>query len=266
MIALAAWISLAALVPEMEMPAAAPHRTAVLVVAAAAMDGELADNVTEVAISWLATRTRGEFVGTREFRRRLERAGSKDDLIRCCQDLSCLRRTLGDLAVRRFVTGILRRQDGGVVIAFSLTDAASGAIERSLRVTSTDAAESLIRAVRDGIDGLFDAQPAPVDLPLRATTSGRGAEVVRPGAETPRRWRWGPPLAYGSGAFAVASFAGAGILGTLATAEPSGATRADAQRDLQQRHLYATTANILWIAGGALLALSAAAFVWLRRE
>jgi hypothetical protein len=266
MIALAVWISLAALAPEMEFPAPAPHRTAVLIVAAAATDAELADNVTEIAISWLAGRGRGEFVGTREFRRRLERSGSEDDLIRCCQEISCLRRTLDDLAIRRFVTGILLRQDGGVVIALSLTDAASGAIERSLRVTSADAAGSLIRAVRDGIAGLFDARPAPVDLQLRRPTPGPAAEVVRPGAETPRRWRWGVPLAYGSGALAVASFAGAGILGTLATAEPSGSTRADAQRDLQQRHVYATNANILWIAGGALLALSAAAFVWLRRE
>jgi hypothetical protein len=52
------------------------------------------------------------------------------------------------------------------------------------------------------------------------------------------------------------------VTGTIGTATPEGNTRAEVQHDLERRAGYARAANGFWVAGGALTAVSAAAFIW----
>jgi hypothetical protein len=63
-------------------------------------------------------------------------------------------------------------------------------------------------------------------------------------------------------ALAAVSFSAAAVIGTIATQDPSGATRAMAQSDLDRRESYATTANTLLAAGGILAIAAGAAFAW----
>jgi hypothetical protein len=269
---LAAWQAVAVLALAASAEPPPPKRTAVLIVSVAPEDTELAENITEVAISELADRGRGELVGTPELRRFLERSETQPDVIGCARDGACLRRIAQALAVDKFVTGTLHRDEDGFLLELSVVDPASGVVERRLeRATKGLAVESLVRAVQEGLEALFAPAPLPALRPLRdqSPASSQDATIIlqrRNVEDAPPRRRWAPHVAYGSAGAALLSFAAAGIFGTLANADPSGSTRATAQRDLELRERYATTANRLLIAGSVLGAVSAAAFVLLWRD
>jgi hypothetical protein len=258
---------LAALVVVAPVDPLPPKRIAVLIVPVAPEDAELAENLTEVAISQLADRAEGELVGSREVRRYLDRADGERGTIACFRDIACIRPIAKALAVDKVVTGTLQRTDGGFTMALSLVDPASGAIERRAQRSAAEGADSQIHAVQDAIEELFS--PAPLRASLSIPSEPPGATVVNDrhmGETPPPRRRWASKVAYGSAALALLSFAGAGVFGTLAAADPSGPTRAAAQRDLSLREDYATTANGLLIAGAAFAAVSAAVFVLLWRD
>ena len=270
MSALAAWQLVAALAFAAPAEASPPARTAILIVAVAPEDVELAENLTEVAISALADRGVGELVGTPELRLLIERSETKQGIDGCSRDGGCLRHLAQALAVDKFVTGTLHRQQEGFVLELSLIDPASGAVERRVeRATKGWAAESLIRVVQQALGDLFVPAPAPPPRIPSPPPASLGATLVlenRTAESPPARRRWAPHLAYGSAGAALLSFAAAGIFGTLANADPSGNTRATAQHDLQLRETYATTANGLMIAGSVLGAVCVTAFVLLWRD
>jgi hypothetical protein len=86
------------------------------------------------------------------------------------------------------------------------------------------------------------------------------------GEELASRRRWATYAAYGTAAAALVPFSAGAVFGTLGRVDASGPTRRDAQADLEQRVQYATTANVLFIFGGALVASSIFTFIWLRRD
>jgi hypothetical protein len=114
--------------------------------------------------------------------------------------------------------------------------------------------------VRIEMDGRF-----PLNREL-AVASGQSALVIVRRDELEARRRWAPYVAYGSSGGALLSFAAAAFFGTLATADPSGATRGDQQRDLEQRIGYANLANTLIVAGSILAVASLYTFVRYRRD
>ncbi len=249
------------------------RRMAVLIVPGAPEDGELAENLSEVALSQLADRGRGEMVGTRELRRFLERDESGLGAVGCARDAGCLRRLAAALNLDRIVAGTVRRLEPGFVLEMALIDAASGRAEKRLERVVNAGVDSLIHAAQDAVEALFEETQSPASPPLAPVPSMRVAPaplnpsivaVGRP-PDHPRR-RWAPHVAYGSAAVAGLSFVGAGIFGTLANADPAGSTRAAAQRDLQLREDYARTANIFLLAGAAFAGVSIAVFVLLRRD
>jgi hypothetical protein len=76
---------------------------------------------------------------------------------------------------------------------------------------------------------------------------------VRPGQELqiklkpdnlPLRRSWPPSVAYTSAGLAVASAAAGGFLGVLSQLQPTGATRAEAQDDYNQKRHFALAANV----------------------
>jgi hypothetical protein len=99
-----------------------------------------------------------------------------------------------------------------------------------------------------------------------ALVSGQELQLMLGARDLPARKTWAPHVAYGSAALAALSATAAAVFGTLAEGEPNGPTRGDAQRDLDIRTTYATTANTLWVTTGVLAAVSAATFIFLSRH
>jgi len=86
---------------------------------------------------------------------------------------------------------------------------------------------------------------------------------VRPGQDLqiklkpdnlPIRRSWPPTVAYGTAGLAIAAAAAGGFLGVLSQLQPTGATRAEAQDDFDQKKRFALYANIGY-GTGALMAL-----------
>jgi hypothetical protein len=271
MSAFAAWQAIALLALAAPAEASPAKRTAVLIVSAAPEDAELAENLTDVAIAQLADRGGGgELVGTPEVRRLVERSERMHDVDRCARDAACLARISRSLGIETFVSGILSRTQEGFVLELSLVDPASGVVQRRVEhATDGVAVESLVRGAQQAVEDLFTPAPRPVPLPRIQPPASQGATIVlehRNGESPPRGRRWARQVAYGSGEVALLSLAAAGIFGALATADPSGNTRATAQHDLALRETYATTANGLLVAGSVLAAISVSAFIVFWRD
>lgn len=93
---------------------------------------------------------------------------------------------------------------------------------------------------------------------------------VRPGQELqiklkpdnlPARRSWPPVVAYGTAGLAIASAAAGGFLGVLSQLQPTGATRADAQEDFEQKKNFALAANISFGAAAVLGVVSLFYFI-----
>jgi PEGA domain len=98
---------------------------------------------------------------------------------------------------------------------------------------------------------------------------------VRPGQELqiklkpdnlPVRRSWPPTVAYGAAGLAVAAAAAGGFLGVLSQLQPTGASRAEAQDDFNQKRNFALYANISFGAAGALALVSVFYFIHYRDD
>jgi hypothetical protein len=78
--------------------------------------------------------------------------------------------------------------------------------------------------------------------------------------------RWLLGVGYGAGGAAVVALSAAAITGSMATATPTGANRAEMAAQLDRLEDYATAANALFIAGGVLALAAIATFVWSSRH
>jgi len=78
---------------------------------------------------------------------------------------------------------------------------------------------------------------------------GRDLGVTLTEANLPRRRLWPAKAAAASASLAGLSFAAGGFLGVLSQLTPSGATRAEAQSDFNQKRNFGTAANVAFISG-----------------
>jgi hypothetical protein len=91
---------------------------------------------------------------------------------------------------------------------------------------------------------------------------GQDLGVTLTDANLPRRRLWPSKAAVASASLAGLSFAAGGFLGVLSQLTPSGATRADAQSDFDQKRHFGTAANVAFISGAV---FSAAALYFVVR-
>src|SRR5215471_12417211 len=247
--------------------AGARERLAVLIVADADADSKLADNLTEVAIAKIAETPGRELVGAPELRKRLNEIAQGGDLGACLAKTDCLVQVGVAAGANRAVIGNVRHEDQSFMLTLALTDMRTAVKQAEVsRKVSPDVSE-LIVAVQEGVGQLL--QPKS---PLEPTPGGSAAIVPPPivsaaGSPAPSAFLMdegkakpassSPPyIAYGAGALAVACIGAAVVTGTIATGTPEGNTRAEVQADLERRQGFARATNGLWVAGGALTALS----------
>jgi hypothetical protein len=176
MTARAAWILSAAVALMAESRALARERIAVLIFPVQGHDTALADNLGEVAIARLAEMSAYEIVGTRELRRRLALAGAGDLPLDCMNQPACLARVGVMVGVRRLISGQVRSEGPRFLVALAISDIETGKVERNFFRAVDGDLESLIHAIQDGMDNLFQRRPAPGQL--RVDSTPPGATVV----------------------------------------------------------------------------------------
>lgn len=250
----------------------AQERLAVII--AAADDRALSDNLTEVAIARVAARGGHQLVGLEELREQLESIEviKNFGIAACMKQKTCLTE-LGRVAdVHRALLGNVVKDASGFGLDVVLFDTDTGeALAQATHQSELDS-QRLIDALDRGIKAVLTipSRPAQQSTPVRATIqlvpqAPRPPQTAHPPAVhvvEPAPVPKSIYVAYGTAALGAASFAAAYFTGQVATGDPTGATRADAQSDYERRQNYARATNGLLIAGAALSAVSATAFVW----
>ena len=254
--------------------ASARDRLAVVIVADG--DEELADSLTEVAISSLAERGDHELVGARELRVRLSELPAAPKLDTCVVQPECLAGLGRAVGARRAVIGAVRKNGTDFAIELALVDTDSSVKNANWSRVVQEDVGSLVSAVATGAKELFGAKvsapnaaAAPANLALEATSPAAGPAALRldaqPGKVDEGNKRGAARLGYlGATALAlgVVAFSAAAVAGNAAGAPLLGGTRAEMQEDLRRREEYSMAANGLLIAGGVLTGAAAALFAW----
>jgi hypothetical protein len=304
-----------AILPLLLLPAIAQAKTAekmaVLVLATSEIHTELADNVTEVVIGFVAKRSGAEIAGKEEFRGRLGVTGDRQ-ADACIDDLSCLARAAVSLGVRRIVAGHVGGRGKQYLFNLALNNVETGKVEGRVFRLVDGGVEDLIRAVQDASEELFRPRVEPGRIQVRTEPAGARVSIdhaylgvtplmsgtllpgrhkvrveaegrfpwlsdveILPGqdlgialgsANLPTRRTWPSTVAYGSAGLGAVSLAAGGFLGVLSQLSPNGATRADIQRDTDQKHRLAVGANVAFISGGVLALVSLYHFIRYRGD
>ena len=135
-------------------PARAGEKIAVLVLATADKDADLADNLTEVIIAYAAQHGGFEIAGKEEFRARLG-VESERRTQACLDDISCLGRAGVSLGVRRIVAGSVGTRGKQVLFNLNLDNVQDGKVESRVFRLVEGGVENLIKAVQDASSELF---------------------------------------------------------------------------------------------------------------
>lgn len=241
------------------------ERLAVLIVADD--DAQLSDNLTEVAISKLAERRDHRLVGWRELHDRLPEIFHGHGVADCLDQPRCLASIGAAARADSALIGDVRRQVDRFIVRLVLLNTNTGVHDAEFSESAPGDIANLIAVVRRGASVVSTPKPATLALqPARAqavlhTEPSPGPAMVSVQHPAPHRTRWTAPLAYAAGGVAVVTLSAAVVTGSLATAQPSGATRAEAQSDLDRRNRYAEIANGLYVAGGVLAVTAAIALL-----
>jgi hypothetical protein len=293
------------------LPARAAEKIAVLVLATADNQADLADNVTEVVIGVVARKTGAEVAGKEELRGRLGVIGDRQAGA-CVDDLSCLSRAGVSLGVRRVIAGHVGTRGRQYLFNLALNNLESGQVDRRVFRLVDGGVDDLVRAVEEATTELFRPRVEPGRIQIQSEPAGARVSIdhaylgvtplmsgtllpgrhdvrveaegrfpwlseveVLPGQDLdiklsrtnlPGRRRWPARVAYGSLGLGAVSLAAGGFLGVLSQLSPAGNTRAEVQRDIDQKHGFAVGANAAFIAGGALLAVSLIHFIVYRAD
>jgi hypothetical protein len=250
-------------------PALASTRLAVFIVAD---DVALSDNLTEVAIARLAEKPGYELLGLRELEVRLNELQTvKSDGLRACFALPACLSEVGAMAgVDSAVIGDVRREEDHYRLDLALVDTRTGTPAARRSSGSPLDLDQLIAAVQAGVFEIVpsaNVDPAsPAPLARVEDPSPTWRTVPRDtGRASERNKKSGgsivPYIAYSTAGLAVIAFSAAAVTGTLATARPTGAGRAEVQSDLERRKDYASLANGLFVTGGVLAGASAVTFI-----
>jgi hypothetical protein len=160
---------LAVLAALIARPAHAVDKMAVLVLATSDSDkdAELADNVTEVVIGFVARSTGAQVAGKEELRGRLGVTGERQAAA-CLDDLSCLARAGVSLGVRRIVAGHVGTRGRQFLFNLTLNDLESSQVTRRVFRLVEGGVEDLVRAVEDASAELFRPRIEPGRIQIRS--------------------------------------------------------------------------------------------------
>jgi hypothetical protein len=166
-----------ALVLAAALPArAATEKMAVLVLATADNQSDLADNVTEVVIGFVAKHSGAEVAGKEEFRGRLGVSGDRQAQV-CIDDLSCLSRAAVSLGVRRIVAGHVGVRGKQYLFNLALNNVESGQVEGRVFRLVDGGIEDLIRAVQESSEELFRPRVEPGRIQVRSEPVGARVSI-----------------------------------------------------------------------------------------
>lgn len=150
---------------------AAAEKMAVLILAAADKDADLADNVTEMVIAAVARRGGVEVAGKEEFRARL--GGMSDQRAQAClEEIACVGRTAVSLGVPRIVTGTVGTRGRQFLFSLNLHDVEAGKVENRVFRLIEGTQEDLITAVEGGCQELFRPKVEPGRIQVRSVPAG----------------------------------------------------------------------------------------------
>jgi len=153
------------------MPARAGEKIAVLVLATAEKDADLADNLTEVIIAYAAQHGGFEMAGKEEFRARLG-VESERRAQACLDDISCLGRAGVSLGVRRIVAGSVGTRGKQVLFNLNLNNVQDGKVENRVFRLVEGGVENLIKAVQEASVELFRPRAEPGKISVASDPEG----------------------------------------------------------------------------------------------
>jgi hypothetical protein len=157
-------------------PAAAAEKMAVLVLAASEQQAELADNLTEVVIAFVARRGGAEIAGREEFRGRLGLTGEQQAGA-CLDDVGCLSRAAVSLGVRRIVAGHVGARGKQYLFNLTLNNVESGKVESRVFRLVDGSVDQLIRAVEEASAELFRPRVEPGRIQVSSAPAGARVSV-----------------------------------------------------------------------------------------
>jgi hypothetical protein len=154
----------------------AGEKIAVLVVATADKDADLADNLTEVIIAYAAQHGGFEIAGKEEFRARL---GVDNDrrAQACLDDISCLGRAGVSLGVRRIVAGSVGTRGKRYLFNLNLDNVQDGRVENRVFRLVEGGVEDLIKAVQEGSIELFRPRVEPGKIQIASQPEGARVSI-----------------------------------------------------------------------------------------
>ncbi|HEX3696842.1 MAG TPA: PEGA domain-containing protein [Polyangia bacterium] len=156
--------------------ARAGEKMAVLVLATAEKDAELADNLTEVIIGRVARQGGTEIAGKEEFRARLGVENERKAQA-CLDDISCLGRAAVSLGVRRIVAGSVGTRGKQYLFNLNLDNVETGRVENRVFRLVEGGVEDLIRAVQEGSEELFRAKVEPGHIQVSSMPDGARVSI-----------------------------------------------------------------------------------------
>ncbi len=151
--------------------AVAGEKIAVLVLATAEKDADLADNLTEVIIAYAAQHGGFEMAGKEEFRARLG-VESERRAQACVDDISCLGRAGVSLGVRRIVAGSVGTRGKQVLFNLNLNNVQDGKVENRVFRLVEGGVENLIKAVQEASSELFRPRAEPGKISVASDPEG----------------------------------------------------------------------------------------------
>ena len=157
-------------------PARAGEKIAVLVIATADKDADLADNLTEVIIAYAAQHGGFEIAGKEEFRARLG-VESERRAQACLDDISCLGRAGVSLGVRRIVAGSIGSRGKQVLFNLNLNNVQEGKVESRVFRLVEGGVDNLIKAVQEASSELFRPRVEPGKIQVSSEPAGAGVSI-----------------------------------------------------------------------------------------
>ena len=151
--------------------AVAGEKIAVLVLATADKDNDLADNLTEVIVAYAAQHGGFEMAGKEEFRARLG-VESERRAQACVDDISCLGRAGVSLGVRRIVAGSVGTRGKQVLFNLNLNNVQDGKVENRVFRLVEGGVENLIKAVQEASSELFRPRAEPGKISVASDPEG----------------------------------------------------------------------------------------------
>jgi hypothetical protein len=252
--------------------ASARGRLAVLL--SADDDVTLADNLTEVAISTLATRRDGDLIGTQELRGRLTESLAPGRLETCLARAACLAEVKSASGADRAVFGVVHRHGDHVTLTLTLVELGTATAASRFSQTIPYAVDGLIALLRQGLEASFSnlaraTSPAVKEVPFAQLAMTRTVNVspnlhleARHSTAVGRRGATAAYVGLSAGALGIFALSSAVVLGNIANQPLMGETRAEQQTDLARRESYHDAATGLTIAGSILTATAVGAVVW----